>query len=137
MTEAAYRKIALSFNDTEEQSHMGHPDFRVGGRIFATLHGNKTTGALMLTPERQKQFLKDESGAFAPAAGAWGLKGATVVTLKLADAETVGEAMTFAWQIAVALGPTKTASGSKPARRASGPARGRAKAKSSPARRPR
>ncbi len=77
---------------------MKHPDFRAHGRIFATLHGNKKTGMVKLTPEQQKGFVRDHPEMFAPVPGAWGLQGCTVVTLAAADAETLGEAMTLAFQ---------------------------------------
>ena len=77
---------------------MGHPDFRANGRIFATLQHDRTWGALMLTPEHQKQLLSDYPESFKPAAGAWGLAGSTLVHLPSVDAEVLGEVLTLAWQ---------------------------------------
>jgi hypothetical protein len=117
VTAAGFRRIVLRLDGAEERAHMGHPDFRVGGRIFATLHDGNKTGAVMLDPERQKEFVDGHPAAFAPAAGAWGLKGATVFTLAAAGEEVLGEAVTLAWQRAVALGPTKGSGKKKPAKR--------------------
>ena len=115
MTAAQFRKIALSFAGAEERSHMNHPDFRIGGRIFATLgYPNKDTGCLVLTPEQQKGYLDTEPAMFHAATGAWGRYGSTMVNLAPADAEIIGAAMTLAWQNAVAKGPSK----SKPAKKA-------------------
>ena len=99
MTVAQFRRMALSFADTEERAHMGHPAFRVGGKIFATLGvPDKGHGAVMLTPEQQKTYVQRDPDTFVPCQGAWGLAGSTYVRLKSADEEMVGEAMTDAWR---------------------------------------
>ena len=107
MTERDFRRIALAMDGVEEASHMGHPDFRVGNRIFVTLQHDRAFGGLMLTPDQQQRFLKDYPSAVEPEAGAWGRAGATIVSLAAVPEEALGEAMTFAWQNAVAKGPTK------------------------------
>ena|ERR1044072_1206884 len=94
-----FRRIALSFPGAEERAHMGHPDFRVGGRIFATLHGpGKGTGAVMLLPEQQELAMAAEPGAFSPAAGAWGRGGSTVVTLDSVSDDWLERALRWAWE---------------------------------------
>lgn len=98
VTEARFRRMALAMAGASEGAHMGHPDFRAGGRIFATLWTDGETGMVRLTPEQQKAFLAQASGAFTPAAGAWGRQGCTLVRLAGVDEETLGEAMTLAWQ---------------------------------------
>ena len=98
MTENAFRKIALAMPGAIESAHMGHPDFRANGKIFATLHGDKKSGMVKLTPEQQQDFLRDHAAMFVPENGAWGRSGCTRVMLKQADEEVVGEAMTLAWQ---------------------------------------
>ena len=79
---------------------MGHPDFRAGnGRIFATLAPDAKWGCLVkLTPEQQQALLEADPETFVPAKGAWGRAGSTMVRLSAADPETVGAAMTLAWQ---------------------------------------
>lgn len=77
---------------------MGHPDFRAGGRIFATLHTGDKTGMVKLTPEQQAEFVRSHPEMFEPESGAWGRQGCTRVHLRAADEEVVGEAMTLAWQ---------------------------------------
>lgn len=102
MTVNQFRRMALDLPDVEERAHMGHPDFRVRGRILATLgYPDKGHGALMLTPEQQTVYVSAEPEVFKPATGAWGRAGSTVVRLSEAHAETVGEAMTSAWRKAV------------------------------------
>ena len=99
MTVDQFRRIALGLPNAEERSHMGHPDFRVGGKIFATLGSpDKGHGMVKLTPEQQQSFMQDHPGIFSPAVGAWGRGGCTLVRLRAATAETVGEAMTEAWR---------------------------------------
>jgi hypothetical protein len=64
MTHERFRRLALSFPDTIEGAHMGHPDFRVSGRIFATLHDDLKTGMVKLTPEQQELFVREHAAAF-------------------------------------------------------------------------
>ena len=98
MTHERFRRIALSFPDTIEGAHMGHPDFRVSGRIFATLHDDLKTGMVKLTPDQQALFVRDYPAAFSPENGAWGRQGCTRVQLGKVNDEALGEAMTLACQ---------------------------------------
>ena len=99
MTASEFRKIALSFPEAIESSHMSHPDFRVGGKIFATLgYPNDEYGMVVLMPEDQKLFVKVHGDAFAPAKGAWGQAGSTLVQLKRARSAAVREALSAAWR---------------------------------------
>ena len=102
MTENAFRRIALGFEGAFESEHMGHPDFRAHDRVFATLRGDGKHGMVALTPEQQRRFIDEHPDAFAPASGAWGRSGSTMVTLAKIDENTLGEAMTLAWQNAAA-----------------------------------
>jgi hypothetical protein len=97
-----FRRIALGMKDAIEASHMDHPDFRVNGRIFATLHEDMKWGMVKLTPEEQQRFVKDAPGVFKPENGAWGLQGCTAVKLDRVDEEMLGEAMTLAWRTTLA-----------------------------------
>jgi hypothetical protein len=108
VTPAGFRRIALGLTDAVEQSHHGHPDFRVKGRIFATLgYPNKQWGVVNLPLDEQQRLIRDYPGVFIPAAGAWGAQGSTTVHLKAIDEETMGEALTLAWRTAVERGPTR------------------------------
>ena len=99
MTPAAFRKLALSLPETEEYQHMNHPDFRVAGKIFATLgYPDKTRGMVKLSPEDQHNFSKDYPEAFIPVRGTWGRRGATSVYLKAADKDALDQAMRAAWR---------------------------------------
>jgi hypothetical protein len=99
MTAEDFRDIALSFPETIEQEHMHHPDFRVRGKIFATLgYPDDTHGMVKLTPEQQHDYIRSEPNVFAPSKGAWGLSGSTIVKLKLAKKTTVRNALTAAWR---------------------------------------
>ena len=98
MTAAGFRRIALAFDGVVESAHMGHPDFRVNGRVFATLKHDHQHAMVKLTPSEQAIFIRSHPGAFAPESGAWGRAGCTRVTLKAVDEEQLGEAMTLAWQ---------------------------------------
>ena len=78
---------------------MNHPDFRVGGKIFATLgYPDKSRGMVKLSPEQQHYFSKDYADAFAPVKGAWGRAGATTVFLKAVDKKTLSKAIEAAWR---------------------------------------
>jgi hypothetical protein len=99
MTAADFRKLALALPEAEERAHMDHPDFRVGGKIFATLgYPDKSCGMVKLSPEEQHYFSKAEPDVFVPAKGAWGRRGATSVHLKAARKETLSQAIQAAWR---------------------------------------
>src|SRR5579864_7795595 len=98
MTAADFRKIALALPETEERQHMDHPDFRVAGKIFATLgYPDKTRAMVKLSPEDQHNFSKDYPDAFIPVKGTWGRRGASVY-LKNASRETLTKAIHAAWR---------------------------------------
>jgi hypothetical protein len=99
MTAKDFRKIALALPEAEERAHMSHPDFRVGGKIFATLgYPDKTCGMVKLSPEEQHYFSKDYPDAFLPVKGAWGRRGATSVVLKTATKAALAKALQAAWR---------------------------------------
>jgi hypothetical protein len=99
MTVAEFRRLALAFPGATEGSHMGHADFRVGGKIFATLgYPNTQLGAIMLSPVDQDLVLHSHPKAFAPAAGAWGKAGSTTVMLRIAPRKVVAAALESAWR---------------------------------------
>ncbi len=95
-----FRRLALSLEGVEEGSHMGSPDFRVGGRIFATLAAQKQGyGNLLLTPEQQAEFVAERPDVFIPVAGAWGRNGATHLKLSTAHEDLVAGALQTAWKL--------------------------------------
>ena len=98
MTPNAFRKFALSFPEATEGSHMGHADFRVRGKIFATLGPNEDWGMVKLPPDAQADLVDEDEGVYVPAKGAWGLSGCTIVRLRDADAKVVEKAMVAAWR---------------------------------------
>ena len=103
MTPNAFRRIALALDGAIESAHHGHPDFRVGGRVFATLgYPDRTCGMVSLTPDQQRSRTREHPAAFVPVNGKWGEQGATTVRLNAVDEETLGEALTLAWQNAAA-----------------------------------
>lgn len=115
MGPADFRRIALALNDATEGSHMGHSDFRVDGRIFASLTRDETRGMVALTPEQQETFLREHPSAFQPESGAWGRAGYTRVLFEALDQEALGEALTLAWQNAMRKGTAKRARRRQPA----------------------
>ena len=101
-TIADFRRIALSLEGAEEGSHMGAADFRVSGRIFATLAAqDKGYGNLLLTPEVQAQFVAEAPEVFIPIGGGWGRNGATHVVLAGANEDLLIGALQTAWKIRV------------------------------------
>lgn len=103
-----FRRIVLGLSNAVESAHMGHPDFRVNGRIFATLDHDETRGMVVLTPDQQERFVRENPSVFQPESGAWGDAGCTRVRLQSVDEETLGEALTLAWQNSVAKGPARS-----------------------------
>jgi hypothetical protein len=102
MNAADFRRIALSLPDAEEGSHMGSADFRVGGRIFATLAAVKDGyGNLMLDLEQQAAFVGELPEVFLPIAGGWGRMGATHIRLAVASEDVLEGALRTAWKLRV------------------------------------
>jgi len=100
MTSADFRRIALSLEGAEEGSHMGAVDFRVGGRIFATLASVKEGyGNLMITPELQAEFIAERPDLFLPVHGGWGRMGITHIRLAEADEDSLRGALLTAWKL--------------------------------------
>jgi hypothetical protein len=100
MTASDFRRIALSLEGAEEGSHMGATDFRVGGRIFATLASVKEGfGNLMITPELQAAFIADRPDLFLPIHGGWGRMGMTHIRLAPADEDTLAGALHTCWKL--------------------------------------
>jgi hypothetical protein len=100
MTTKDFRRLALKLEGVEEGSHMGAADFRVGGRIFATLaHEAKGYGNLMLSPTQQALFIEEQPDIFLPVAGGWGRKGVTHVRLEVANEDLLAGALRTAWKL--------------------------------------
>jgi hypothetical protein len=98
MTADDFRSLALSFPEASEESHMGHPDFRVRGKIFATLGPDEGWGMVKLTAEQQGLFVRTEPSVFQPVNGAWGRRGCTYVRLEAATEPSVRQALVAAWR---------------------------------------
>jgi hypothetical protein len=102
MNTSDFRRLALSLEGAEEGSHFGAADFRVGGRIFATLAAEKQGyGNLMLTPEQQDAFVAEAPNIFLPVPGGWGRNGATHVVLAKANEDLLLGALRTAWKLRV------------------------------------
>ena len=99
MTPNQFRELALSFPEAIESAHMRHPDFRVGGKIFATLgYPDEDSAMVKLSADNQKEFVRTSPGVFTTVKGAWGRQGATSVYLPAAPTNIVREALTAAWR---------------------------------------
>ena len=99
MTAEDFRRMALSLPEVVEGAHMGHPDFRVGRRIFATLgYPRRGWGMVVLTPDQQEWLLRAQAAGFTPVKGAWGRGGHTNVQLRTARKGAVREALMTAWR---------------------------------------
>ena len=108
MTPEGFRRIALGMAGVIEKTHHGHPDFRVGGRVFATLgYPDDKHGVVVFTPDQQRSWVRAHSAAFVPVKGAWGEQGCTTVRLEAVDEDALGEALTLAWQNGVNKGPAR------------------------------
>jgi hypothetical protein len=99
MTITDFRRVALSMPEASESAHMEHPDFRVGGKIFATLgYPDQDHGMVILPPEEQERLVRAHPDTFAPAKGAWGRSGSTSVRLDAVDEPTLKRLMEIAWR---------------------------------------
>lgn len=99
MTANDFRALALSLPGAIESAHMDHPDFRAGGKIFASLgYPEEGWGMVKLTPVQQEEFIRKSPEAFVPCAGAWGRAGSTSVQLGLVRKNVLGAALKEAWK---------------------------------------
>ncbi len=98
MTANQFRTLALDLPEAVEGAHMGHPDFRVRGKIFATLGPDESWGMVKLTPDQQALFVRTEPGVFRPVPGGWGRRGATRVRLEAATEPAVRQALVAVWR---------------------------------------
>ena len=109
MTQDGFRRLALALPEAVESAHMAHPDFRVGGKIFATLgYPDANWGMVKLTTEQQEMFMRVAPGVFVPAKGAWGRAGSTTVQLKRVKAAVLRDALEAAWRNVAPKRLTKT-----------------------------
>jgi hypothetical protein len=98
-TPADFRRLALALPETEQRQHMNHPDFRVAGKIFATLgYPDKTRGMVKLTPIQQQELVESRPTAFSPVHGAWGRQGCTSVLLFKTPKRVLKDAILAAWR---------------------------------------
>jgi hypothetical protein len=98
VTADKFRALALELPETIEGAHMGHPDFRVRGKIFASLGPKEAWGMIKLSPDEQAKFVRAAAGSFEPFNGAWGLRGATKICLEEAKVAVVRKALVAAWR---------------------------------------
>jgi hypothetical protein len=97
MNAEEFRMLALSLPEAIEGAHMRHPDFRVGGKIFATLQPDEKWGVVMLTPNQQTDFVTRDPATFVAAKGSWGQRGCTQVLLNDVKVSSVKNALKLAW----------------------------------------
>jgi hypothetical protein len=117
MNAADFRRIALSLEGAEEGSHMGAADFRVGGRIFATLASqDQGYGNLILTLEQQAEFVKELPEVFVPIPGGWGKMGMTHIRLAQASQDVLSGALRTAWALRLAKNTRTKRKGRTPRR---------------------
>lgn len=93
-----FTRVALSLPEAVEGAHMGRTDFRIGNRIFASLHPDKDAGMVLLKPEEQTMLVEAEPAIFAPVPGGWGKSGATLLFPARADEATLRDALIRAWR---------------------------------------
>ena len=99
MNAADFRRIALSMPEAIESEHMDHPDFRVGGKIFASLgYPDERHGMVILPVDEQSRLVRARGDVFSPAKGAWGKRGSTCVLLEAVDKATLQSAIEIAWR---------------------------------------
>ena len=98
MTPEKFRQLAASLPEVSEDEHMNHPDFLVGGKVFASLFPDEDWGVIKLAPELQAKLLVEQPSVFQRCNGAWGKNGATIVFLKEAEEGSVLRALISAWR---------------------------------------
>jgi hypothetical protein len=119
VTRDAFRRMALALPEATESAHMGHPDFRVRGKIFATLGWPDDDFAMVkLTTDQQHDLVEAQPKVFSPVKGGWGLRGATSVALRAASAAALRPALLTAWRNAA---PKSLVAGSSELPKSAGP----------------
>jgi predicted DNA-binding protein (MmcQ/YjbR family) len=113
MTADDFRALALELPEAAEGEHMGHADFRIGGKIFATIGCDQTWGMVKLSPEQQKTFVAAKPKVFEPVKGAWGKSGCTLVHLRAATKSAVTAALAAAFDNVVSKNRPKQRSRTK------------------------
>ena len=98
MTVATFRRLALGLPEAVEGAHMGHADFRVGGKVFASLGPDQDWAMVKLGPDDQADLIGEGKGPYQPASGTWGLRGCTIITLRRASEARVRRAIAAAWR---------------------------------------
>jgi hypothetical protein len=98
MNGKSFRALALQLPEAEESEHQGHPDFRVGDKVFATLGPDEDWAMAKLTPPEQAVLIEQDSDAYEPCPGAWGARGYTRIELKAAKKALVVRALKSAWR---------------------------------------
>ena len=98
MTPEEFRRLALDLPEAVELAHMGTPDFRVRGKIFASLSAGKAVATLKLQRGQQEMVCAAEPDLFSPVAGYWGESGWTELRLGQADVATAQSALAMAWR---------------------------------------
>lgn len=117
MTPSRFRALACSLPDVVEGSHHDHPDFRAGGRVFASLHPDGQRAMVKLPLDEQRRLVGEHGAVFVPANGAWGRAGCTMVTLAAAPVDVVRDALASAWQAATVRPGAKRSGAAKRSRR--------------------
>ena len=108
MTAEQFRLIALALPGAVELEHMSHPDFRVDGKVFASLgYPDDDWGMVKLSPDQQHAFVKQAPDTFRPCNGAWGARGCTNIHLASAAPQVVNRALAAALENVAAPGKTK------------------------------
>jgi hypothetical protein len=98
MTANEFRRLALGLPEASEGVHMGHADFRVGGKVFASLGPHEDWGMVKLKADEQAELVEAQPDVYQPASGAWGRRGSTIVRLRDAEPSTVRRALRAAWR---------------------------------------
>lgn len=106
MTPAAFAKLALALDGATPGTHGGHPDFRAGGKVFASMgFMGPDSATVKLTPEQQEMLVAAEPAIFTRVTGKWGHRGYTMIHLPAVDARTMRSALAMAWRNATAASP--------------------------------
>ena len=114
VTAKSFRNFALSLPEAMEGAHMGHADFRIRGKVFASLGPKEDWGMVKVPPDEQADLLDEDGAVYRPAAGAWGLQGCTIIGLRGAKAPTVRRALVAAWRKAAPKTLVRAYDGAEP-----------------------
>jgi len=106
LSAARVREMVARLADAQEGAHHGHPDFRVRGKIFATLSEREDRVALRLTHIEARALVERSPDMYRLVADREPI-GWVSALLAEADEAEIGDLLEEAWQLRASEAPAR------------------------------